>query len=349
MPKQLENNVQDQHLNNEFQSILAVLQPYVVLLWQIRKKILLILSIEFVLIVAFIYLFARPYYESTVTILPDYGNQSMLGSLSSLASLAGVSVGNATPTDIYENLVTSESVLGPVIESKYLTQEFKDSVNLIEYFGKTPSRWLPVQQQERGMFLECYHDLVKHRVKTDLSALTKILDVTVKMPESELSAQVVNRITESLDKYVRTERKSNAKDQRIYVEMRIRQVQDSLALSEDLLKKFQEENKVVQQSPELLLEQSRLSRNIEIFQTVFVQLTQQLELSKIDEIRDAPVLNIKEPAKDPIKKAGPQRILYSIILMFIFGMSTLGYFVYQKEIKSYWTDVVDFRRDILRR
>jgi len=339
--------VEDQHLNSDFSAFLAGLRPHAALLWQMRKKLIRILSIESVLIVAFILLVARPYYESTVTILPDYGNQSMLGNLAQLASLAGVSVGNATPTDVYEDIITSEAVLEPVIDSKYLTEEFKDSVNLIQYFEITPSIWLPAQEQKRGMFLEVYDDFVKHRVTTDLSTLTKILNVTVKMPEAELSAEVVNRIAESLDKYVRTQRKSNAIDQRIYVEMRIRQVQDSLALAEVSLKNFQEENKVVQQSPELLLVQSRLSRNVDILQTVYVQLTQQLELSKIDEIRDAPVLNIEELAQNPVKKAGPMRILYCFVLMFLIGGSTIVYFLFKREIKSYWIQVVNFKRDVL--
>ncbi len=48
-------------------------------------------------------------------------------------------------------------------------------------------------------------------------------------------------------------------------------------------------------------------RNVEILQTVYVELTKQLEIAKIDEIKDAPVLNVKEFAKSPVKKAGPRR------------------------------------------
>ena len=37
-------------------------------------------------------------------------------------------------------------------------------------------------------------------------------------------------------------------------------------------------------------------RNVEIQQNVYIELTKQLELAKIDEIKDTPVLNIKENA-----------------------------------------------------
>ena len=58
----------------------------------------------------------------------------MLSQLSGLASLAGVKVGESAPTEIYQNLISSETVLQDVIYAKYQTKEFPDSVNLIEYF-----------------------------------------------------------------------------------------------------------------------------------------------------------------------------------------------------------------------
>ena len=57
-------------------------------------------------------------------------------------------------------------------------------------------------------------------------------------------------------------------------------------------------------------------RNVEILQTVFIELTKQLEIAKIDQIKDAPVLNVKEYAKNPVKKAGPKRANALIIIMF---------------------------------
>ena len=69
--------------------------------------------------------------------LPEYGSKSTtLSGLSQLASLAGVKVGEGAPTEIYQNLLTSETVLEPVIYAKYKTEEYKDSVNLIQYFLK---------------------------------------------------------------------------------------------------------------------------------------------------------------------------------------------------------------------
>jgi len=63
------------------------------------------------------------------------------------------------------------------------------------------------------------------------------------------------------------------------------EVKADLEKSENTLKEFREKSRRVSDSPQLLLEQGRLTRNVEILQTVFVELNKQLDLAKIDEIQ----------------------------------------------------------------
>jgi uncharacterized protein involved in exopolysaccharide biosynthesis len=341
-----EKNISEELPAKGFQTVLESIRPIVVKLWIIKKKLAKIIAIEFFISVSLVYFFAKPYFESTVTILPDYGNNSMLGSLSQLASIAGVSVGEVSPTEIYEKLIYSEAIIESVVREKYLTKEFKDSVTLIEYFEYEGDNDLSFSQQDRQKFLKCYESMTKSRIKTEISALTKILDVRVKMPESQLSADVVNKLVEYLDRYVRTKRRSYASNQRFYLEKRMEQVKDSLGYFEEKLRNFQERNKIVLQSPELLLQQTRLLREVNVLQAVYSQITQQLELVKIDEIRDAPVINIKEFARDPIKKAGPSRILYSLVLFLVLMTITIYYYAHQNEINQFRKDISIFFRNL---
>ena len=156
------------------------------------------------------------------------------------------------------------------------------------------------------------------------------------MPESQLSADVANKIAESLDLYVRTKRKSYASEQRYYLEKRSAQVKDSLSFAEDKLKNFREQNRVVLQSPSLLLEQGRLMSEIEILNAVYIELTKQLEIAKIDDIRETPIVNIKEWAKDPIIKAGPKRVNNFITFMFFSVLFSSLYFIIQPKLKYYY-------------
>ncbi len=319
-----------------FIQLVGKYRPYFLRLWEARWKLIIFNFAVLLLTILYLLFLAKPYFESSVTILPEYGSKSStLSGLSELAGLAGVKVGEGAPTEIYQNLIMSESVLEHVVYTKYKTDEFKDSVNLIEYFEIEPNESLPQNLLQRQMFLDVYEGLTKSRIKTDVERLTKILTITVTMPESKLSADVANKIAESLDEYVRTKRKSYASEQRFYIEKRIQHVKDTLTIAEEKLKTFREQNRVVTQSPQLLMEQGRLMRNVEIQQAVFVELNKQLEIAKIDEIRDTPILNIKEAAKEPIKKAGPKRMSTLIIFMFLSVLFSAGYFAFNDSFKKY--------------
>ena len=76
-------------------------------------------------------------------------------------------------------------------------------------------------------------------------------------------------------------------------------------------------------------------RNVEILQTVFIELTKQLEIAKIDQIKDAPVLNVKEYAKNPVKKAGPKRANSLIIIMFFSFIFSSLYFIFSDDVIKY--------------
>ena len=99
-------------LRRKVQRLCKKIKPYKERLWAVRKKFFIANLIVLILAVVFLLFIVKPYYESTVTILPEYGNKSsMLSQLSGLAAIAGVNVGEAAPTEIYQNMITSETVL----------------------------------------------------------------------------------------------------------------------------------------------------------------------------------------------------------------------------------------------
>lgn len=335
-PKTEEEIEDNRTFEEKFKDLVEKLKPYFSRLWLNRKKIIYINIIVLVLTLLYLIFMTKPYFQSTVTILPEYGSKSnMLSQLSGLASLAGVKVGDSAPTELYQNIITSETVLQEVVYSKYKTNEYPDSVNLIKYFEIKVDDNNP-ELKKRKEFLLLYESLLQNRIATNVDRMTKILNVTVNMPEAQLSADVANNLVKALDLYIRTQRKSYATEQSFYIEKRTQQVKDSLSFAEDKLKSFREQNRITSQSPNLLLEQGRLLRNIEILQTVYIELTKQLEIAKIDQIKDAPVLNVKEFAKSPIKKAGPRRASTLVTFMFLSLLISSVYFLFKDVLLKYF-------------
>ena len=329
---------QPEHQNKPFIDTLTDLiirmKPHAALLWSQRKQLMFVnggVCIIAILVLVFI---VKPYFQSTDMILPDFGNKSsdMISQFSGLASLAGVNVGGDVTTQIYQNLITSETVMSDVIYKKYQTEKYDHPTDLPEYFAITPDKSLPDSLQQRKVFLTMYQMLIKERIVINYDLKTKILAVMVEMPESMLSADVVNTLASSLDKYVRTQRKSFATEQRKYLVKRVQEVKDTLTLYEDALKTFREKNRQVTQSPELLLEQNRLLRNVEIQQTIFIELTKQLELVKLAEVKDVPVVNVREYAKDPVIKTGPRRMVSLLIILFLSFICSTGWILVRERV-----------------
>ena len=331
--------------DKRLQNHLNFLMPYALRVWEKRKNWLIANAIGAVVIILGLLLFAKPYYDVSVVILPDYGGKlgsaAAAGALSGLASsISGISL-KADPNEIYQNIVMSESVLAPVIQKKYLTEKFKDSVNLIQYFEIDPDDELQSPLRERKQLLKTIDIFLKGRLKTDVDFTTKILTVTVRMRESMLAADVVNNIVESLDLYVRTQRRSNAFYQREYLEKRIKEVADSLAYFEESLRRNKEQNLSSNATPRLALEAARLSRTVDLYQSNYSMLEQQLELVKLDEIKDAPVLNVQEYVGDPIIKTGPSRLKWLVVLMVLYNIVMTGILVFSPEIQKGWAIIKD--------
>ena len=322
-----------------FKQAVEKVRPYLIHLWGCKKRLMIINSIILVITLLYLIFMTKPYYDSTVTILPDYGTNmsSMLSQLSGLASLAGVNVGKSTPAQVYQELVTSESVLSPVIYAKYKTQKFDDSVDLIQYFEIKPNYNLTAKLQKRKMFLDAFNILSKGIISSKLDQMTQILTINSTMPESKLSADVVNNVALSLDNYIQTQMRTSASEQRKYIGKRVQEVKDSLTNAENKLKDFNDLNRIIIQSPELTLQQSRLQRNIDILSSVYLQLAQQYELAKVQEVKDTPVINIEELAKNPIVKAGPKRLNSLIIIMFFSVLFSTLYYLFIGSLKKYYS------------
>lgn len=313
------------------------------LIWQ-RKKIFIKINITVLILSIIILLFViKPYYKSTVVILPDYGNQvsSLLGQFAGLASLGGVNLGEQAPTEIYQSLLKSQAVMKNVIYRKYKTAEYDSMVTLIEYFEIDPDNRIEPDLQSHGMFLEMYQSMVKKRVNTSIDRITKALTIEVTMPEALLSADVANEIADNLNNYILSQRKSLAIEQRKYIEKRIKEVVDSLTLDEERLKDFKLKNRLVNQSPQLILEQSRLVRSVEIKNAVYMELMKQFEIAKIEEVKDTPVINLIEKASNPIKKEGPMRTIILMLIMTISVLLSSYYIIYNEYIIEFIHNILN--------
>lgn len=331
---------EEKSLKESAEDFIVKIKPLIKRLWEKKKVFITFNSVVLVLTVLYLLFLVQPYYQSSITILPEYGNtSSSMSRLAGLASMAGINVGETSPVQVYEHLTKSESVLEPVIYKKYKTEEFDQPVNLIEYFEIEVDEDLDPDLQKRAMMIELYVSLSEEVISTEIDRTTEILTITVELPEKRLAADVANTIAKSLNNYVVTQRKSFASEQRDYLRKRIVEIEDSLRLAEDKLKNFKEENRVITQSPQLQLQLARLTRNVEITNQIYLELKTQIELVKLDEVKDTPVINVKESAGIPIEKAGPNKKLNLIVIMFFSVLFSFLYIILKPDLIDLYNKV----------
>ena len=87
---------------------------------------------------------------------------------------------------------------------------------------------------------------------------------------------------------------------------------------------------VLSEMPQIDADLMRLSREVDIQNTLFIYLTQQYEDAKIQEARNTPTIQLLDPAVPPIEKSSPKRTLMVIVMALIAFICTSIYALFQE-------------------
>lgn len=272
-----------------------------------------------VILISVIALLITPnYYISQVTILPPSGKSSFSG-LMNLASELGYSSSG-------ESIINSPQVISRIVRSRVLFE----MLDKREYFYSGKNRSMKLSEifkvKEKDPASKAYytHLALNRALTTSIDARIKSLDISLKVNDPQIAAELVNAIVEELDNYNKLYRNNKAKSNREFVEKRLKDTGDSLAKYEESLRIFREENRQVTQSPLLVLKQQRLARKVSVSQELYLLLTKEYETAKLQEVRDTPVLDIIEMARIVPVKSGPvkRKVLMQVLfLSVIFGIA----------------------------
>jgi uncharacterized protein involved in exopolysaccharide biosynthesis len=301
-------------------------------IWAERKRVVIISFAVGLLTLGVNFLMPK-YYRANAIILPetDKNKLSSMGSLAGLASLAGVNVSGGDISRLYPVILTSESVLTAVIDRRYLTDRFKDSVNLIQYMELDEGS--PAKNLDEAL------KRLKDLMAVNLDVKTSVVSASVEMREPRLAADVLNATLTEMDLFLREKRTTSATEQRKWIESRLVQVNVELRGAEESLKNFREKNRRVMDSPQLMLEQERLAREVQVKGTIDLELRKQAEIAKIDEIKQITTINVLDEGREPIKKERPKRGANAVIGFLLAFVGTSAFFavrsIYGEGIRKY--------------
>ncbi len=270
--------------------------------------------------------FLTNYYSAGISLFPAENKSSSSSQLQSLALSAGVNLDQNDQsyniTDVAKSRRVAEKVLSNKwnninLENKTLISFWKlDEAGILsKFFNQTYTN-----EDLINKGLKKYFKLLN--VKEDRR--TGLIQVNIEMESPNLAAEVANFIGSEIQSYIQKQNTAKAVKEKLFISGRLIVVKGELEKLEEDLKEFKERNRGYEVSPELFMIYSQKFREAEAKQQVYVTLQQQLELARISEVKQTPIINILDEAKPPVSKSRPNRAIISLLSLlagFLFGAS----------------------------
>jgi uncharacterized protein involved in exopolysaccharide biosynthesis len=236
-----------------------------------------------------------------------------------LASQLGVSAGGdpSESPNFYVKLIESEELRRRLLSSKFLDprgQSSRDSARLLDILRLKTSD--PQRKMEMGI-----KEMGK-AITSDFDLKTNLVSLSVDSRWPELAAAVGNRTIALVDAFNHEQRVSRARSKRLFVQSRLDSAKLELQNAEEHQRIFYDQNRSWRTSPQLVFEEGRLRRNVDVATDLFLTLQRQFESARLDEFNDAAEITIVDPAVAPRKATWPR---YGLLLFStIFIGSILG-------------------------
>ena len=223
--------------------------------------------------------------------------------LQGIASQLGVSAGSdpSESPNFYVRLIESDELKRRLLNSRFQDPRGKsprDSATLLEIFRPRSSS--PQRRMELGI------KQLGQSITTDFDLKTNMVLLTVEARWSQLAAAIANRTIELVDGFNHEQRVSRARSKRQFVQNRLDSAKVELQNAEERQRFFYDQNRSWRTSPQLVFEEGRLRRNVDVATDLFLTLQRQFEAARLDEFNDAAEITVVDPAVPPWKAQWPR-------------------------------------------
>jgi len=284
-------------------------------------------------------------YSASASFAPQAG-PGALSRLSGIAAQFGLSVPTddaAQSPEFYADLLRSPQLLRELVAGRYrIIEASRDTIqmDLIEVYGiaeRTPGR-------DREKAVErLAQDIM---VSTDLKTGVVGFAVTARYPE--LAHAIVERVLDLVNRFNLETRQSQAAAERRFAESRLAAVESELRETEDRLQSFLQRNRDFRNSPQLTFAHDRLQREVQLRQELFGSLSQAYEQSRIEEVRNTPVITVIERPIVPVRPDGRRLALKAIVAVvvgFLFAvLAATGHDMLRRQGAAEPATSAEFRR-----
>ena len=271
--------------------------------------------------------FLTKYYNAEISLYPAKNDLSQgLGQFQSIAANFGINSADNDQRFNIPDVVKSRLIASKVVNQKW---QFNNgmSVDLINLWHLNQPPWYSFFYRNKIDTVVVIEKAIKkfnNHVQVSEDRISGLIKISTTFQDPLIAASVANFIGNQVELYIQKENSAQSTKEKLFISDRLSIVKKELETSEVELKDFRERNRGYEDSPELFMIYSQLYREVEAKKEVYLTLQQQLELARIEEVKQSPILHVLDHAVPPIRKSFPNRSLFLIISALLgFGFSCL--------------------------
>ncbi|QJD78364.1 GNVR domain-containing protein [Spirosoma rhododendri] len=296
-----------------------------------------------------LYAFSKPnVYTAQVSVMPEIQakGSGSLGGLGSLAGLAGINIDNlsgqdAIRPDLYPNVLQSIPFALYLLKQPVSSAKLKKQLPLSAYMDETGKSWLGTlfatdKADEQSVKLPVNPQLIEltkeqnDNIKGVLATVTGtydkktgILTISATEPEAVIAATTAQNSLNYLTNYITTYRTEKSRRQVEFLRRQTAEAKSRYQAAEYALSNYRDSNRAIYLNT-AKLEEQRLQADYLLTQSVYNELSKQLEQAKIKVQEETPVFKTLEPASVPLQKSGPKRTIIMIVSAVIGAVLVAG-------------------------
>tara|TARA_Y100000590_G_scaffold470681_1_gene667720 strand:+ start:15103 stop:16272 length:1170 start_codon:yes stop_codon:yes gene_type:complete len=262
----------------------------------------------------------KKYYNAEISLYPAKNDISQgLGQFQSLAANLGMNTANNDQNFNIPDVVRSRLIASKAINQKWNIKNEK-SIDLKKLWNLNKIPWYQSFYSTTIDSIAINEKAIKkfnNHIEVNEDRISGLIKISTTFQDPYIAAGVANFIGNQVELYIQKENSAQSTKEKLFISERLLIVKRELEIAELELKNFKESNRGYEDSAELFMIFSQLFREVEAKKEVYLTLQQQLELARIEEVKQSPILHILDHAVPPIRKSFPNRSLFLMISAFL--------------------------------
>ena len=320
----------------------------------LKRKRLFFKTLPIAFVLSCIYIFSLPrYYNTDTTLAPETENSMSGGAIGSIASTFGLDLGEMQTSDaitplLYPDLMEDNGFVTNMFNIMVTTKDGKTKATYHDYLkkhqkypwwtkaiGSIKSLFSKKSEPSREVF-DPYNltkpedDIAKaiaDRVKFKTDKKTGVITITVKDQDPVVCKTVADSVKNRLQNFITEYRTNKARTDYEYYQQLAQQAKNDYERSRQRYASFSDANtSIALKSVQLKVEE--MENDMQLKFNTYSTINNQLQAAKAKVQERTPVFTTLKGAAVPIKPAGPKRMSFVIIMLFLTFLGTCIYILY---------------------